>query len=115
MKKITKKDLPNKNFEIENIIYSLVKAIFNEKNGNYKDCGFTNENDFISILNALSTSKIVELKNNCENNNLGSYTFNLNLNLNIQKKSNIIKWLKNNVITILATLIELSSIVWGKK
>lgn len=39
-KKISKRDLPNKNFNAENVMYSLLKAIGNSKSGTYKDCGF---------------------------------------------------------------------------
>ena len=102
-KKIKKSDLPRSNFEPTNIMYSLSKAIFHGKEGNFVDCGFDRESDFVNFLDALVKANLIVLKPNpfSKTYNLANYLYIGNDYLKFDKKSSFILWLKNNVLNLL--------------
>lgn len=111
---IRRSDLPNKNFSAENVMYSLVKSIKNEKSGTYKDCGFESEDIFEDVLNALERSGLISKissNNGCKEYNLNNYIYIGNLRIAEQsKRSSCLRWIKENaavLLTIAASVIEL--------
>lgn len=104
--------MPLKNFEPANIMYSLSKAINNGKEGNWSDCGFQNETDFINFLNALVKANVIVKKSYpfSQSYNLANYLYIGNDYLKFGKKNRFLSWLKDNVlnlITVLATCYSL--------
>ena len=104
--KVRKSDMPRKNFTCENIMYSLSKAINNQREGNYLDCGFEKESDFIDYLNALERANIICKKSRVKKEvNLSNYIFVINDLVTFNKKNSFLKWLSDNVISLLSITI----------
>lgn len=104
-KKISKRDLPNTNFNVENVMYSLLKAIGNSKSGTYKDCGFNDEKLFHDVLDAFEkTGLITKLKN--DEYDLSNYKYIPNDSIDLSKKSKVSNWLKENVVPLLGVVIS---------
>lgn len=101
---IKRRDLPRKNFSIENIMYYLVKAISNEKSGTYIDCGFEkNEDVFKEILDALENGNVIKKKYENEEYNLNNYyILKTDINFETKKKNNkFLTWLKEHVLSLI--------------
>ena len=99
--KIRKQDMPKKYINTENILYSLAKAINNKREGNYRDCNFENEYEFLDYLNSLERAGLISKKlNSTDEIDLSNYIFNINPLLSFNKKNNFIKWLNANIINI---------------
>lgn len=106
IKKIRKNDLPLKNFETASIMYSLSKSINNGREGNWSDCGFKNEIDFINFLDALVKANVIIKKTHPFSNsyNLANYLYIGNDCLQFDKKQRFLSWLKNNVLNLIVVL-----------
>lgn len=104
---IRRSDLPNKNFSAENVMYSLVKSIKNEKSGTYKDCGFKSEDVFKDVLDSLEKSRLISRTNDeCKEYNLNNYIYIGDLKITEQsKRSSCIKWIKDNAVGLLTMAI----------
>lgn len=107
---IRRSDLPNKNFSAENVMYSLVKSIKNEKSGTYKDCGFESEDVFKDVLDALEKSGLISRASSnhgCKEYNLNNYIYIGDLSITEQsKRSSCIKWIKDNAVELLRIAIS---------
>lgn len=102
-KKISKRDLPNTNFNVENVMYSLLKAICNSKSGTYKDCGFNDEKLFHDVLDAFENKGLItKLKK--DEYDLGNYKYIHNDSIDLSKKSKVTNWLKENVVPLLGVV-----------
>lgn len=105
--KIRKNDMPRKNVTCEKIIYSLAKAINNMREGNYIDCGFNVEDDFIAYLDSMENVNIIAKKKNAKKTvDLSNYIYINNPLLNFDKKSKFLKWISNNVINLIVLTIN---------
>lgn len=112
-KKISKRDLPNKNFNAENVMYSLLKAIGNSKSGTYKDCGFNDEKLFCDVLNAFEKAKLI-IKNNELEYDLSNYKYIPNNNVDLSKgKNKVLNWLKENVVPLLQITVSIINIIFN--
>ena len=100
--KIRKSDLPKKNFEKNNVMCSIIKAINNKREGTYIDSFFVNEEDFINILDSLEENGIIkkEYFGNHEYN-LKNYMIIKNINIDFKNRNSIKKWLKDNMIGLI--------------
>ena len=133
--KINKSDLPRKDFSVQNYMISLTKAIRNNKEGNYKECGLTNEEEFISILDTLEKSGVI-YKTNKQNKeyNLSNYSvkqnnkknkniiidgkedinYNINITINLNDRKEAKTWLIENAVPLLAVAFEIVKLVFIK-
>lgn len=116
MKKISRKDLPRTNFAPTNIMYSLSKAIYNGKEGNWIDCGFECENDFINYLDALVAKKVIVLKTKpySKTYNLANYIYIGNDSLNFNKKAMFLTWLSNNAVGLIGVALSFYKLFGGQ-
>lgn len=105
-KKIKKSDLPRSNFQPANIMYSLSKAIYHGKEGDFNDCGFEFETDFINFLDALVKANLIGLKTNpySKTYNLANYIYIGNDYLKFDKKNSFLLWLKNNAVDLIVAI-----------
>lgn len=110
-KKISKRDLPNKNFNVENIMYSLLKAIGNSRSGTYKDCGFNDEKLFHDVLDVFVKTGLIT-KLNSDIYDLSNYEYITNDSIDLNKKSKVLNWLKKNVVPLMQVTISVIEIIF---
>ena len=101
--KIRGNEVIKKDFTPENYARSLTLLIKKEREGNFKECGFESEEQFLNILEALENSNII-MKNSkyYSGINIGNYILNCNVRdnniiinnctINLEKKKKTLKW-----------------------
>lgn len=79
----------------------------NEKNVDYNDCGFENEEIFEKVLKAIEQSGIIIQNNEININiiNLNNYKINDNNCVEIGNRNKLVNWLKENAVQLLQTAI----------
>ena len=110
--KVRKTDLPRKNFSPENIMYSLSKAISAGKEGNWENCGFPSDQEFVNYLDALEKKGVIAKKKNpySASSNLANFIYIGSPCLDFDKKNRFLGWLKENVVGLLNVLVTFCSL-----
>lgn len=111
--KIKKNEMPKSNFCHQNILCSLSKAINNGREGNYTDCGFSDEETFYDFLCALEKSQVImkkESKKESKNVDLSNYICVANPNVCFEKRSALCKWLLDNAVPLLTIAVGIAQL-----
>lgn len=103
--------MPNKKFNDENVMYSLLKAIVNSKNGTYKDCGFIDEELFHDILDTFVKAGLIT-KLNSDEYDLSNYKYISNKSIDLGRKGKFLSWLKKNVVPLMHVEIFVVEIIF---
>ena len=73
--KIKRNELPRVNCTDQSIMCSLTKAINNKREGNYIDCMFANETDFLDYLSCLEKTGVIVKKESKKNSSIIEMNF----------------------------------------
>ncbi len=104
--KIKPNELPRKNFSQVGYLRSLAKAINNHRDGDYKDCCFSSEEDFYDYLCTLEKCGVVCKKQSCLNkkpSNLNHYMCIEDPIVKFGSSNKFLSWLKINAVPLLNT------------